>query len=125
MNRDINAILNAYLVCALWASRDENDENFDDNYNVTDFTENFINKSITDIKHFLKLVDDTNLTESLEQWDDEQIGHDLWLTRNGHGTGFWDRDFKDDDKISDLVAYSTDFKSIDLYVNAHFEIDGE
>lgn len=20
------------------------------------------------------------------------IGHDLWLTRNGHGTGFWDRD---------------------------------
>lgn len=21
----------------------------------------------------------------------EQIGHDLWLTRNGHGTGFWDR----------------------------------
>jgi len=21
----------------------------------------------------------------------EQIGHDIWLTRNGHGTGFWDR----------------------------------
>lgn len=21
-----------------------------------------------------------------------QAGHDLWLTRNGHGTGFWDRD---------------------------------
>ena len=20
-----------------------------------------------------------------------QIGHDLWLTRNGHGAGFWDR----------------------------------
>lgn len=20
-----------------------------------------------------------------------QVGHDLWLTRNGHGTGFWDR----------------------------------
>lgn len=20
-----------------------------------------------------------------------QMGHDLWLTRNGHGTGFWDR----------------------------------
>ena len=20
-----------------------------------------------------------------------QFGHDLWLTRNGHGTGFWDR----------------------------------
>ena len=24
--------------------------------------------------------------------DWRQVGHDLWLTRNGHGTGFWDRD---------------------------------
>lgn len=24
--------------------------------------------------------------------DWRQAGHDLWLTRNGHGTGFWDRD---------------------------------
>ena len=23
--------------------------------------------------------------------DWRQVGHDLWLTRNGHGTGFWDR----------------------------------
>ena len=22
----------------------------------------------------------------------EQCGHDLWLTRQGHGAGFWDRD---------------------------------
>lgn len=27
----------------------------------------------------------------LEQFDPAQIGHDLWLTRNGHGVGFWDR----------------------------------
>lgn len=24
--------------------------------------------------------------------DWSQAGHDLWLTRNGHGAGFWDRD---------------------------------
>ena len=24
------------------------------------------------------------------------IGHDLWLTRNGHGAGFWDGDYPDD-----------------------------
>lgn len=23
--------------------------------------------------------------------DFDQAGHDFWLTRNGHGTGFWDR----------------------------------
>jgi hypothetical protein len=27
----------------------------------------------------------------LGQYDPTQIGHDLWLTRNGHGAGFWDR----------------------------------
>lgn len=26
------------------------------------------------------------------EWSPEsQAGHDFWLTRNGHGTGFWDR----------------------------------
>jgi hypothetical protein len=27
----------------------------------------------------------------LRQYSAEQVGHDLWLTRNGHGAGFWDR----------------------------------
>ena len=27
----------------------------------------------------------------LSHFDQAQIGHDLWLTRNGHGAGFWDR----------------------------------
>jgi hypothetical protein len=27
------------------------------------------------------------------QYSNEQLaGHDFWLTRNGHGAGFWDRD---------------------------------
>lgn len=28
--------------------------------------------------------------------DMERAGHDLWLTRNRHGTGFWDRVYGDD-----------------------------
>ena len=35
------------------------------------------------------------IAENLEGdhiWSDEtQIAHDFWLTRNGHGAGFWDR----------------------------------
>lgn len=27
----------------------------------------------------------------LSEFDPAQVGHDLWLTRNGHGAGFWDR----------------------------------
>jgi hypothetical protein len=28
-------------------------------------------------------------------WTDGQAGHDFFLTRNGHGAGFWDRSFND------------------------------
>ena len=30
--------------------------------------------------------------ESSAPFEPEQLGHDLWLTRNGHGSGFWDRE---------------------------------
>lgn len=29
--------------------------------------------------------------EECSDADEVQAGHDFWLTRNGHGTGFWDR----------------------------------
>lgn len=29
--------------------------------------------------------------DGLADLDPAQLGHDLWLTRNGHGVGFWDR----------------------------------
>lgn len=31
----------------------------------------------------------------------EQNGHDFWLTRNGHGTGFWDRGYG---KVGDRLS---------------------
>lgn len=31
--------------------------------------------------------------QALEFTGTDQIGHDFWLTRNGHGVGFWDRDY--------------------------------
>lgn len=33
-----------------------------------------------------------NLDISPSQLDWAQVGHDLWLTRNRQGSGFWDRD---------------------------------
>lgn len=32
-------------------------------------------------------------------YSDEQAGHDFWLTRNGHGAGFWDREVLDEDGL--------------------------
>lgn len=42
-------------------------------------------------------------------WRDlaEQAGHDLWLTRQGHGVGFWDRPtFYGADLTQRLTAYA-------------------
>ena len=35
------------------------------------------------------VTEDLGIEPDTLDW--HQIGHDLWLTRNGHGTGFWDR----------------------------------
>jgi|TARA_R110000744_G_scaffold366338_1_gene475354 hypothetical protein len=43
----------------------------------------------------------------------ERIGHDFWLTRNGHGAGFWDGDWNDADFVKralTFVAYQGPFE---------------
>jgi hypothetical protein len=44
-----------------------------------------------------------------------QIGHDFWLTRNGHGAGFWDGDYPEP-YAAELTRLSKSFGSCDLYV---------
>ncbi|MFU1607365.1 hypothetical protein ACM25O_13350 [Sulfitobacter pontiacus] len=50
-------------------------------------------------------------TESGE-YDLEQAGRDLWFTRNGHGVGFWGRDFGD---IGDALTEACQYDEIDLF----------
>ena len=56
-------------------------------------------------------------------FDLAQAGHDFWLTRNGHGAGFWDRDLP-----GDLGDYLTNacrsFGSLDLYAGDDNMIHG-
>ena len=43
----------------------------------------------------------------------EQAGHDFWLTRNGHGAGFWDRGLG---ALGErLTAAAHAFGQVDLY----------
>jgi len=58
-------------------------------------------------------------SELLEQayatgnYDEGQAGHDFWLTRNGHGAGFWDRGLG---KIGDqLTEAAKSYGSVNLY----------
>ena len=43
---------------------------------------------------------------SYKYYDWSQAGHDYWLTRNGHGVGFWDRGLGSiGDKLSQACQY--------------------
>lgn len=47
--------------------------------------------------------------------EESQAGHDFWLTRNGHGTGFWDGDWPEP-HASQLVAAAKAAGSVDVYL---------
>lgn len=45
----------------------------------------------------------------------ERCGHDFWLTRNGHGVGFWDRGYPK--AISDALTQAAEAEGTrDLYI---------
>ena len=49
--------------------------------------------------------------------DETNIAHDLWLTRNGHGTGFWDRQLGISGEVGDaLTTIAESFKPMNVVV---------
>jgi hypothetical protein len=87
-------MLTAYIATALWSSNDESDKNggepLDKNYSRKDIHPETLVKMTEDVKKFLE----ENKADIGERSED--AGHDFWLTRNGHGAGFWDGDWEDE-----------------------------
>lgn len=46
-------------------------------------------------------------------YSEERAGHDFWLTRNGHGAGFWDRGL--DFIGNELTDACKAFSQVDIY----------
>ena len=52
----------------------------------------------------------------------QQAGHDFWLTRNGHGAGFWDGDWPE--PYADMLTKgSKSYGEIDVYLSDADEIE--
>ena len=124
MTSKLDDFTTAYLECALWSSTDDATESggcpLDDNYGIEDISEESIAGAIADCSDFQE-ANAANLSET--DSSDEQNGHDFWLTRNGHGTGFWDRGYADG-----LGARLTDaahvYGSVYLYVGDDGKVYG-
>lgn len=99
MSRDpFEEFFHAYIVCALWSSNDESDESggepLDKNYDRDDITPESIASMKEECRRFYdanaSLIVEDNYIGHKECTVEEMAGHDFWLTRNGHGCGFWE-----------------------------------
>jgi hypothetical protein len=143
MSQDnINEILRGYIECALWTEEERLEDELtydidDEDYKDMDDIERIINlngkldkKTFTsfisddidvdsrisaykDIKQFIKDSGDTAIKEAIDEKGLFQLGMDIWLTRNGHGAGFFDHNYENEEILMDA---SRKLKSKDLYV---------
>lgn len=112
----LDDMLNAYVECALWSTTDQSTESggypLDQNYGADDIAPESLASMREDCVEFAKInrerLNESGLTA-------EQAGHDFWLTRNHHGTGFWDRGLPN--WLGKLLSESAHaYGSSDLYV---------
>lgn len=112
--------VHGYIVCALWSSTDDQGEPLDDGRDEDDLDPDcrkemeedcldFVEAQWTLLCQYERRYHPTN---GHNVW--ECAGHDFWLTRNGHGAGFWDRGLGDlGNKLTDAARV---YSSVDLYV---------
>lgn len=115
-----NPFLRQYLETALWSSNDYSDESggdpMDKNYSIEDIALGTLSKAYQDCKRF-----QAENAADLEHGTSEQAGSDFWLTRNHHGSGFWDGDWPDD--VGErLTKAAHAFGQVDLEVGDDGEI---
>jgi hypothetical protein len=109
---DVDSFTHAYLECAEWCGVDEEEREAFELSVSPKWSNEAIRKAIQDCDDFRSVVGSL-----LDGIDDEQAGHDFWLTRNGHGAGFWDRGLG---KIGDQLT-----KEAQVYGEVHVWFDAE
>lgn len=118
----LESMVRGYAATALWSSNDTvdgEDVNLDDGRDSSDISKVVMDKMIEDCHEFLKktitMIEDEDLRRMPEGDIYSSAGHDFWLTRCGHGAGFWDGDWpKYGDKLTEI---SEAFGNIDLYIS--------
>lgn len=140
-NRDseLTQIIRAYLEAMLWSSTDYEGDPLDENYNIDDIADEFFMQSVEDCgKLYMYLATVLADIENEKVWELEELcvrkpqgcsvwdlfGQDLWLTRAGHGAGFWDGHWVEWFGKDLTEVTSHDFPNIDPYVGDDGKIYG-
>lgn len=113
--------LTGYIAAALFTSIDDSGEPLDDNYSGADIDQTVLAAMTADCVKFQTenaalLAEVYKLGTPSAINPEAYAGHNLWLTRNGHGTGFWDRGYPK--PLADaLTKASEDFGEVTLTVD--------
>ena len=95
----------AYIEAALWSSTDDEGEPLD--FGEYDLAPATMAAMMADCAKF-------QAENDLSERGESQAGHDFWLTRNGHGCGFWDGDWPETgDKLTEACRA---WPEVNLYV---------
>lgn len=87
MKNTLNPFVKAYVEAALWTSLDENEQPLDKNFGPDDIAVETLEQMKSDCAAFR--ADNEELLEK-SGLSLERQGHNFWLSRNGHGAGFFD-----------------------------------
>lgn len=117
---DIDGMLDGYMEAALWSTMDGSDESggepLDSNYSTSDIDDKTKAKMREDCEAFVSKAGE--LLDKAEEKRPEYIGHEFWLTRNGHGAGFWDtpEDWGGKENANAISDIARKFREVELYV---------
>lgn len=124
---DLTPFARHYLICALWSSTDNSDETggspLDENYSLSDIAPETLKQAQEDCNAFSDEITAILAAHgNCVAWDSEQFGHDFWLSRNGHGAGFFDRG--NEPIWMELQRAAKVWGTVDLYVGDDGQIHG-
>ena len=116
----INEILKGYIEAVLFTEKnsDDGDENIFGGVDFTfeNFTSDSIDKTINDIKQFLKDAGEVAVKEAVDLDGLYKLGINILLTRNGHGSGFFDYDYENESLLTDAAD-----KLGEVYLDVNFD----
>lgn len=119
--------IRSYLETALWSSCDDAGNPLDDGRDLTDIHPDDLKSLTEQARAFFLEFESCILTDNAplaEYWDGAtdnnrkaaMAGHDFWLTRCGHGAGFWDGDWPEP-CATELDLGSQAAGNVDLYLD--------
>ena len=101
---ELPTFVQGYITCMCWTECHADNPELED-LGFDDIAESELIDIIKDCETFLADPEVATILAAIYEkhahYDEQRAGHDFWLTRNGHGAGFWDRGLG---KLGDSLA---------------------